>query len=417
MKKNIAKILVIIALIIVCIGAKVYADYIMNATEVEYTKSDSTKVSVKTALDDLYNLALSSSSSNFTRIASGYTSGKIVTFDNEEFYVLNDLGNGIVELFAKNKLNSSATLQENAGNNATTCEFSSSQYWSGTSENLNNVIGYNSSDVMGKVDTYAQTKGAISGRLLTYEEANELKSSYSAMVNATLNYWLGSSYSSESSEIWAYVSPYVDIGHVTYSETSTYGIRPVITVYKTDLSPIYEIGQAVTYGNEEFYVLNDLGQSLEIFAKTNLNSAATAQVKQGYSRTACVFSSNRYWQGYTDNINNVTGYKSTDVMGKVDTYVAEKGAISGRLLTYEEANSLASNYPEILWGYGNTAQSSNGHGYECYWLGTTGGDYNSSYVYSVDGYYIKIQNGTRYSESKRYGVRPVITVYKSQVIT
>ena len=54
MKKNITKILLIVALITVCIGAKVYADYIMNATEVEYTKSDSTKVSVKVALDDLY---------------------------------------------------------------------------------------------------------------------------------------------------------------------------------------------------------------------------------------------------------------------------------------------------------------------------------------------------------------------------
>ncbi|MBR1883640.1 MAG: hypothetical protein IJ809_01615, partial [Clostridia bacterium] len=54
MKKNITKILLIVALITVCIGAKVYADYIMNATEVEYTKSDSTKVSVKAALDDLY---------------------------------------------------------------------------------------------------------------------------------------------------------------------------------------------------------------------------------------------------------------------------------------------------------------------------------------------------------------------------
>ncbi|MBR1883450.1 MAG: hypothetical protein IJ809_00625, partial [Clostridia bacterium] len=54
MKKNITKILLMIAVITVCIGAKVYADYIMNASEVEYTKSDSTKVSVKAALDDLY---------------------------------------------------------------------------------------------------------------------------------------------------------------------------------------------------------------------------------------------------------------------------------------------------------------------------------------------------------------------------
>ena len=55
MKKNLTKILLMIAVITAIIGAKVYADYIMNASEVEYTKSDSTKVSVKAALDDLYN--------------------------------------------------------------------------------------------------------------------------------------------------------------------------------------------------------------------------------------------------------------------------------------------------------------------------------------------------------------------------
>ncbi|MBR1884688.1 MAG: hypothetical protein IJ809_07215, partial [Clostridia bacterium] len=88
MKKNITKIVIIIAVITVCIGAKVYADYVMNASEVEYTKSDSTKVSVKAALDDLYtksqqgvnqagNLALSQ-----TSVGLSYLESKSITITN-----------------------------------------------------------------------------------------------------------------------------------------------------------------------------------------------------------------------------------------------------------------------------------------------------------------------------------------------
>ena len=90
MKKNITKILLMIAVITVCIGAKVYADYIMNASEVEYTKSDSTKVSVKAALDDLYtksqqvenqvgNLAFSK-----TNVILQYTGSQSITITNPD---------------------------------------------------------------------------------------------------------------------------------------------------------------------------------------------------------------------------------------------------------------------------------------------------------------------------------------------
>ncbi|MBR1883620.1 MAG: hypothetical protein IJ809_01510 [Clostridia bacterium] len=101
MKKNITKILVIITVITVCIGAKVYADYIMNATEVEYTKSDSTKVSVKAALDDLYNKSqelneidivniqkstLSGLEFSNSSIGLKYTGSKIITITNPNNY-------------------------------------------------------------------------------------------------------------------------------------------------------------------------------------------------------------------------------------------------------------------------------------------------------------------------------------------
>ncbi|MBR1883768.1 MAG: hypothetical protein IJ809_02305 [Clostridia bacterium] len=196
MKKNLTKVLVIIAVITLIVGAKVYADYILNASDVQYTKSDSSKVSVKVALDDLYTIASNS-------VSLSYTRGQLVKYNNEEFYVLNE-AEEVVELFAKTNLYSGATSQINVTYSSTKCKFSSTNYWSSTSVNLNNVTGCNTSDVMGKVNTYVQKSGAISGRLLTYNEANTLKNDYPAMIFGYGNtaqsanghgyeyYWLGS---------------------------------------------------------------------------------------------------------------------------------------------------------------------------------------------------------------------------------
>lgn len=54
MKKNKVKIILIVLIIlIVCLNIGVYAAYILSATDVNYTKSDGTTVSVKEALDEL----------------------------------------------------------------------------------------------------------------------------------------------------------------------------------------------------------------------------------------------------------------------------------------------------------------------------------------------------------------------------
>ena len=96
MKKNITKILLMIAVITVCIGAKVYADYIMNASEVEYTKSDSTKVSVKAALDDLYtksqqlnqieDVDVTSLWFSQTSVGLAYSGSQSITITNPDSY-------------------------------------------------------------------------------------------------------------------------------------------------------------------------------------------------------------------------------------------------------------------------------------------------------------------------------------------
>jgi len=96
----------------------------------------------------------------------------------------------------------------NAAGSETACAFSSTNYWSSsfTSSpfNLNDFIGYKATDAIGKVKSYGRSKGAVSSRLLSYEEANALQKASSntkidAMYRGTantadgcLNYWLGS---------------------------------------------------------------------------------------------------------------------------------------------------------------------------------------------------------------------------------
>ena len=55
MKKNKVKTtLSLIIIMVLCLSVGVYAAYVLSATEVSYTKSDGTTVSVKDALDELY---------------------------------------------------------------------------------------------------------------------------------------------------------------------------------------------------------------------------------------------------------------------------------------------------------------------------------------------------------------------------
>ena len=56
MKNKIKSILIILITIAICLSVGVYAGYILSATEVTYTKSDGTTVSVKEALDELYTI-------------------------------------------------------------------------------------------------------------------------------------------------------------------------------------------------------------------------------------------------------------------------------------------------------------------------------------------------------------------------
>ena len=182
-------VFIIILILVLCFNVVVYAAYTLAATDVSYTKPNGTQISVKAALDEVY-----------AKVPK-HQIGDEVTFGGEPFYVIADKGT-TYELLAKYVLNSAATKQENAD---TDCRFSTSNYWSGetlpTSSpylNLNTYLAVrnDTGSAVYKANNYAKSLGAIGGRLLTYEEAKSLQSSYKDIINVTYGeskyYWLGS---------------------------------------------------------------------------------------------------------------------------------------------------------------------------------------------------------------------------------
>ena len=174
-----------------------YAAYTLAATDVSYTKPNGTQTSVKAALDEVY-----------AKVPK-HQIGDEVTVGGEQFYVLEwDNNCDTVNLISKYNLNKEGTAQQDAAYKTTACAFSSTNYWSSrfTSSpfNLNDFIGYTATDAIGKAKSYGRSKGAVSSRLLSYEEANALKAKESSnkkiktMYRGTANtggylaYWLGS---------------------------------------------------------------------------------------------------------------------------------------------------------------------------------------------------------------------------------
>ena len=184
-----------------------------------------------------------------------------------------------------------------------------------------------------------------------------------------------------------------------------------------------EIGDEVTVGGEQFYVLNwdDNSDTVDLISKYNLNQAGTAQRDASYDYTSCVFSSESYWSSSITSspfdLNYFGGYMDTDAIGKAKSYGKSKGAVSSRLLSYEEAKALEAkknSNTKIDTMYRGTANTANG--YLNYWLGSAGGEY---YVYNVggdDGYvYIGHFYSSLGDSGSSCGVRPVITILKSKI--
>ena len=190
----------------------------------------------------------------------------------------------------------------------------------------------------------------------------------------------------------------------------------------------YVVGQEVTVGGESFYVLeaSDASQStVTLLAKYNLNTAGTAQAPNAsYNDTKCAFSSTNYWASthaaYTDwstkklDINEVSGETSGDAIYKAKAYATSKGGTNGRLLTYEEADSLKTSYGDMIWGTANRQGEGSSNYLLYYWLSSAveGSDSGVWIVYGLNRDFSDISD---YYRNFDIGVRPVITVSKSLV--
>lgn len=237
-------VFIVIVAFVLCFNVGVYAAYALAATEVSYTKpGTSTTISVKAALDELN-----------TKVPKK-SIGDEVTVGGEKFYVLEwDNNCDTVNLISKYNLNKAGTAQQNAAYGTTACAFSSTNYWksSFTSSpfNLNDFIGYTATDAIGKAKSYGRSKGAVSSRLLSYEEAEALRAKESSnskiktmyrgtanTANGWLNYWLGSA---SRQEYVCYVyggnSGGNGIQEPRFPNASCYGVRPVITILKSKIS-------------------------------------------------------------------------------------------------------------------------------------------------------------------------------------
>lgn len=233
-------VFIIILILVLCFNVVVYAAYALAATDVSYTKSNGSTISVKAALDEVY-----------AKVPS-HEIGDVVTVGGEQFYVLEwDNNCDTVNLISKYNLNTAGTAQQDAAFGTTACVFSSTNYWSGsfTSSpfNLNDCIGYTATDAIGKAKSYGRSKGAVSSRLLSSEEANELKAKkdsntkIDAMYRGTantadgyLNYWLGSADSTNN--VWVVFGNSGRLNSRSFSNSYYYGVRPVITILKSKIS-------------------------------------------------------------------------------------------------------------------------------------------------------------------------------------
>ena len=233
-------VFIIILTLVLFFNVAVYAAYTLAATDVSYTKPNGTQTSVKAALDEVY-----------AKVPK-HQIGDEVTVGGEQFYVLEwDNNCDTVNLISKYNLNKEGTAQQDAKYGTTACAFSSKNYWSSrfTSSpfNLNDFIGYTATDAIGKAKSYGRSKGAVSSRLLSHEEANALisKASSNTKINTMLwgmansadgylYYWLGSA--NNTYDVWGVIGSFYSLSGRYFSNSSGYGVRPVITVLKSKIS-------------------------------------------------------------------------------------------------------------------------------------------------------------------------------------
>ena len=205
----------------------------------------------------------------------------------------------------------------------------------------------------------------------------------------------------------AYALAATEVSYTKPGTSASISVKTALDELYTKI-PKHKVGDEVTYKGEPFYVIADKGTTYELLAKYDLNSAAT---KQENADTDCAFSTSNYWKGETLpssspylNLNTYLAVRNDtgSAVYKANNYAKSLGAIGGRLLTYEEANSLKDRYKDIIYvTYGKS---------KYYWLGSA---YNPNSVWVVNSG--NLNNVGSFNNSNYVGVRPVIEISKSAI--
>ena len=203
-------------------------------------------------------------------------------------------------------------------------------------------------------------------------------------------------YTVSGSTVTYYGDKKIDIENYLEKESKTY--------------TAYNVGDQVTVGGENFYVIKASSASEEkatLLAEKNID---TTTMKQSDSANTIAFSSTNYWSSiegiiYPYNLNNTATSADTDAIAIAKAYGTAKGG-EGRLMTVDEVvalggdkeNSTTENCPSWI-------NSSN------FWLGSA---YSTGNVWRVYG------NSSRwgfsgFGNSNVCGVRPVIEISKDLI--
>ena len=170
--------------------------------------------------------------------------GDEVTYQGENFYVIGfsaDKTN--VNLLAKYNLKADGSSQDTTGAN-NPCAFSSTNYWLSEGReryplDLNNyTIPEGETSIVTTAKTYGNKLGTKEGRLMTYDEANTLKTTantdilYGNKDGKTFNYWLGSA--GDSQKVWFVGGRIIEL-YYDFDCDNTFGVRPVLEVLTSSI--------------------------------------------------------------------------------------------------------------------------------------------------------------------------------------
>ena len=180
-----------------------------------------------------------------------------------------------------------------------------------------------------------------------------------------------------------------------------------------------KVGDEVAYQGEDFYVIGFSTDKTKVIllAKYNLKADGSSQDTEG-NINECAFSSTNYWKdvsgitypdasGKYPDLNDETKYPKGDATSIVTTArkYGESLGTTGRLMTYEEANTLKTTNSEILYGNKDGKILS-------YWLGSV---YNSGNVWSVNSTSSSLAATIFALGNQGGGIRPVIEVSISSI--